>query len=90
MSVDPHVGIAAAVQESHRAVTDTEPKVTGVPYGSDMGLLVNHGDTPTVLYGPGDVRNAHRPDEFVPVDEVFNATKTLALTAMRFCGSASG
>lgn len=90
VSVDPHVGIATAVQESHRAVTDTEPEVTGVPYGSDMGLLVNHGDTPTVLYGPGDVRNAHRPDEFVPVDEVFNATKTLALTAMRFCGSASG
>ena len=85
-SVDPHVGIAATVRESHGTVTETEPIVTGVPYGSDMGLLVNHGGTPAVLYGPGNVRDAHRPDEFVPIEEVLIATSTLALTAMRFCG----
>lgn len=84
--VDPQVGIAAAVQESHLAVTETEPIVTGVPYGSDMGLLVNHGSTPAVLYGPGDVRDAHGPDECVPINEVLTATRTLALTAIRFCG----
>ena len=26
----------------------------GVPYGSDARLLIDHGATPTVLYGPGD------------------------------------
>ncbi len=87
-SVDPLVGVAASIQEAHQTVTETEPIVTGVPYGSDMGLLVNHGATPTVLYGPGDVRDAHRPDEFVPVHEVIIATSTLVLTAMRFCGVA--
>ena len=85
-SVDPNVGIAATVIESHKTVTETEPMVTGVPYGSDMGLLVNHGGTPAVLYGPGNVRDAHRPDEFVPIEEVLIATSTLALNAMRFCG----
>ena len=54
-----------------------------------MALLVNHGATPAVLYGPGDVRNAHVPDEFVPIDEVLIAARSLALTAMRFCGVAS-
>lgn len=86
VSVDPNVGIAATVIESHKTVTETEPMVTGVPYGSDMGLLVNHGGTPAVLYGPGNVRDAHRPDEFVPIEEVLIATSTLALNAMRFCG----
>jgi acetylornithine deacetylase len=85
-SVDPNVGIATTVIESHKTVTETEPMVTGVPYGSDMGLLVNHGGTPAVLYGPGNVRDAHRPDEFVPIEEVLIATSTLALNAMRFCG----
>lgn len=84
--VDPDVGVAAAVREAHRAVTGRKAPVTGVPYGSDMALLVNHGATPAVLYGPGDVRNAHAPDEFVPIEEVLIAARTLAITALRFCG----
>jgi acetylornithine deacetylase len=31
-------------------------RVEGMTYGADMGLLVNVGHTPTVLFGPGDVR----------------------------------
>ena len=51
-----------------------------------MQLLVNVGGTPTVMFGPGDVRNAHRPDEWVPIAELETVTRTLALTALRFCG----
>ena len=88
-SINPNAGIAAAIQEAHKDVTGRRTQVTGVPYGSDMALLVNHGATPAVLYGPGDVRNAHAPDEFVPIDEVLIASRSLALTAVRFCGVAS-
>ena len=84
--INPDAGVAAAVREAHQVVTGRRAHVTGVPYGSDMALLVNHGATPTVLYGPGDVRNAHAPDEFVPIDEVVTAARSLALTVMRFCG----
>ena len=31
----------------------------GEPYGADMRLLIHHGDTPTVIFGPG--RQAPRP-----------------------------
>lgn len=84
--VNPDTGIAASVREAHEVVAGRKAEVTGVPYGSDMALLVNHAATPTVLYGPGDVRNAHAPDEFVPIDEVLIAARSLALTALRFCG----
>jgi acetylornithine deacetylase len=57
-----------------------------MPYGADMRLLVKHGNTPTVLYGPGDIRKAHAPDEFVPIEELRVATRTLALAILRFCG----
>ncbi|MFZ5917929.1 MAG: ArgE/DapE family deacylase [Chloroflexota bacterium] len=60
-------------------------RVEGMTYGADMRLLVNEGGTPTVLFGPGDVRRAHRPDEFVSIDDLITATQTLALTAFRFC-----
>ena len=46
------------------------PPVEGVTYGADMRLLVNVGRIPTVLFGPGDVRVAHMPDEYVPIDDL--------------------
>jgi acetylornithine deacetylase len=35
------------------------------------------------------VRNSHRPDEYVPIADLLAVTRTLALTALRFCGYAS-
>jgi len=68
-------------------VTGAPPRVRGMPYGADMHLLVHHGHTPTVIFGPGDVRTAHASDEFVPIAELEAATRTLALTVLRYCGA---
>ena len=51
--------------EAARDVLGRLPPFVGVPYGSDARLFVEHGATPTVLYGPGDPRVAHAPDEHV-------------------------
>jgi acetylornithine deacetylase len=77
--------IVGAVADAHESVAGAPPTLRGMPYGADMRLLVNQGATPTVLYGPGDVRTAHAPDEFVPVAELEIAAKTLVLTMFRFC-----
>jgi len=66
---------------NHRPV-----RVAGMTYGSDMRHLVNAGSIPTVLFGPGDVRRAHRPDEYVTVAELELVTRTLALAALYHCG----
>lgn len=60
----------------------------GMTYGSDMRLLVHVGKTPAILFGPGDVRQAHRPDESVSITDLNATVRTLALTALRFCGTA--
>jgi acetylornithine deacetylase len=78
--------LVQTVAGSLEAATGRAARVEGMTYGADMRLLVNVGDTPTVLFGPGDVRASHRPDEYVPVDDLVAAVRTLAVTAMRFCG----
>ncbi|MFZ5779124.1 MAG: acetylornithine deacetylase [Pseudomonadota bacterium] len=35
-----------------------------VPYGTEAGIFRGHG-IPTVICGPGDIAQAHQPDEFV-------------------------
>lgn len=59
----------------------------GMTYGSDMRLLIHVGGTPAVLFGPGDVRQAHSPDESVSLSDLRTTVRTLALTALRFCGT---
>ena len=59
-------------------------------YGADMRLLVNHGHVPTVLFGPGDVREAHRPDESIRAEDLVELAHILAVTAIRYCGTGAG
>ena len=78
--------IVETVASTYSEVTSKPAVIAGVPYGADMRLLVNEGDTPAVLFGPGDVRKAHQPDEYVPLDDLVKTVRTLALVALRFCG----
>lgn len=68
------VSLGAAAED----VLGRRPAVLGKPYGADMRLLVNEGQTPTVIFGPGDVAVAHSADEFVPLDEVADCARVLA------------
>jgi acetylornithine deacetylase len=75
------------VSAVHRSLTGADPGVHGAPWGSDLRLLTAAG-IPTVQYGPGDVRHAHAPDEFVPVAELVQVTQSLVLLAAEVCGIA--
>jgi acetylornithine deacetylase len=57
-----------AVVGSHR--------VTTVPYGTDASTLAGAG-IPAVVFGPGDIARAHTCDEWVPLDEVEQASEIL-------------
>ncbi|MCM3715299.1 ArgE/DapE family deacylase [Halalkalibacter oceani] len=63
---------------------DRKPVIEGLCFHTDMGWPVNVG-IPTINFGPGDPRMAHHSDEFVPVDEVIEATKVIALTMIDWC-----
>lgn len=78
--------IVTTVGKAYGDVSGATTRLAGMTYGADMRLLVNEGHTPTVLFGPGDVRKAHQPDELVPIAELEVAVRTLALTVLRFCG----
>ena len=62
--------------------------VVGVPYGSDLRHLVNAGATPGILFGPGDVTEAHRENESVGVAELVEGARAVALSVLRFLSEA--
>jgi acetylornithine deacetylase len=78
--------IVQAIAEGHAQMFGKSPVVQGVTYGSDLRLFTNHGHTPAVLYGPGNIFDAHTVNEHVDLDEVVAATKVLALIVSQWCG----
>jgi len=77
------VAVAAAVE----ATLGRRGTFLGEPYGADMRLLVNEGRTPTVIFGPGDIRVAHSADEHVPLAEVADCARVLAAWVLRELGA---
>jgi acetylornithine deacetylase len=70
--VSQTVGLAAA--ESDAIVQwamqlSRNPTVGKVSYGTEAGLFQKMG-VPTVVCGPGDIAEAHRPNEFVALDQL--------------------
>jgi acetylornithine deacetylase len=78
--------IVRAIANSHTQVLGSSVVVQGVTYGSDLRLFTNHGDTPAVLYGPGNIFDAHTVNEHVDLEEVVAATKVLAHIVTQWCG----
>ncbi len=56
------------------AATGRRPEVLGVPFGTDAGPLSASG-TPCVVFGPGDIAQAHTKDEWIELDQVEQAAE---------------
>ncbi|MEP6696533.1 MAG: ArgE/DapE family deacylase [Pseudonocardiales bacterium] len=79
--------VTRAVSHAHASVHGARPAVQGAPYGSDQRLLTGLGGVPAVIYGPGDARQAHAPDESVAVAELVQVTRTLVQLIATTCGT---
>ncbi|MBN7758872.1 acetylornithine deacetylase [Nitratireductor aquimarinus] len=50
---------------------DIMPEWSGkVSYGSEGGVFETIGGIPSVIVGPGSIRQAHKPDEFVAIEQL--------------------
>lgn len=62
---------------------DTEP--TGFSMATDGRFFAKAG-YPTIIYGPGDPKLAHVPDEWVGIDELYEAAQAYAVAALLLLG----
>lgn len=61
------------------------PEMEGSYFHTDMGWPCRVG-IPTINFGPGNPADAHQDDERVPIDELIQATKMIALSILSWCG----
>jgi acetylornithine deacetylase/succinyl-diaminopimelate desuccinylase-like protein len=77
----PDHRLPLAMQEARRLVLASDDPPVGVTYGSDASDFVQVG-VPTVVFGPGDIEQAHGNDEWVEIEDVARAAEILAELAV--------
>ncbi len=67
-----------ALKEACGAVTGTEPEVGPFPGYTDTAVAAGIlGCKNAMSYGPGSLERAHKPDEFVPTDDILRCEQVL-------------
>ncbi|HHX04191.1 MAG TPA: M20 family metallopeptidase [Tissierellia bacterium] len=52
---------------------------------TDAAILSSYGKIPSVVMGPGNVKNSHTKDEHIEIDQLVNYVQLYANIAERFC-----
>ena len=79
--------VVGAVRRAAEAVLGRDPGVHGWTATADSNMLVNDLGIPTVIFGPGSIRQvAHQPNEYVPISELHAATQIYALVLADLLG----
>lgn len=58
---------------------------TSIGYGTEGGLFAAALDASVVICGPGDIAVAHRPDEYVTVDQLLRCERFLCSLVHQIC-----
>jgi len=81
-AVEPDSIIATTVANCHREVYGQEPQKIVSPGFDDRHYWMHQAGIPIVTYGPGLLKVAHAPDEYLFVDDLVQSTKVLALATL--------
>lgn len=73
---DTHNGALADRLSSVASELTRRGKKMGVPYGTDASTIARSG-VPAVVFGPGSIDQAHTVDEWLPLDELAQASEVL-------------
>ena len=80
--------LVASLSKAWTMTTSSPSRIEAVTYGADMRHFVLTGGMPCAMFGAGDVRLAHAPDESIPLGDLFTAITTTAVFIAEWCGLA--
>jgi succinyl-diaminopimelate desuccinylase len=76
--------IAAAAASAYSDVTGKQPVYNGVPGATDGTFLRAWKNIPSLVNGPGPRHMPHQTDEYVEVEELYEAARVYAVTSLRY------
>lgn len=81
--------VIKALQAGSRQALGREAEIIGMQLVGDASLFANEIPVPSAYFGPGH-GTAHSDNERIRIDDLVDAARVYALTAVEYCGLASG
>ncbi|MFX3623086.1 MAG: peptidase [Ectobacillus sp.] len=85
-SIDEHHPFVHTLQENYRLVRSEEPIFEASPWGTDGGVFTQIGNMPVIIFGPGETKVAHYPNEYIEIDKMVAAAEIIACMLLDWCG----
>lgn len=89
LAFDPESLGVQTLAQSHRQVLHVHPQMGMSPTVTDGGWLGEAG-IPTIIYGPGDLKNAHSVNEHLSIEELIQFTKVMTRFIYTWCHTKRG
>jgi len=85
LEIDMKHPIILSLEKSIRKSTEKSPKIVSFQAWTDASLLSNFGNIPSVVFGPGYLKDAHSDVEFIDLYQLKKAYEIYTLTSIDFC-----
>ncbi|MFF3024183.1 peptidase [Gottfriedia sp. NPDC057948] len=85
-TVEADSELVQTLQRNYLETMKQNPVVEAAPWGTDGGLFTQILNIPMIVFGPGETKVAHYPDEFIDLDQMFLAAEIIACTLIDWCG----
>ncbi len=83
--INPNHELIKLIQRSVRETLGLDVKPTLCPGFLNIRYFIRKG-MPTVAWGPGNLEQAHAPNEYIELDKLFNWTKSLIMFLIHTLG----
>src|SRR5260370_4641 len=88
VQTDPECTLVRKMSQAVRDVLGAEPPLIASPGTYDQKHVMRKGLVEQcIAYGPGILHLSHQPDEYCRIDHLVDASKAIALAAMRMGGT---
>lgn len=84
--IDVDHPIISSLESSHEFVLQKKPIISGFESACDAMMFNLFSKTPAVVFGPGQLKLAHRPDEYMDLTQLILGVKILGIAIADFCG----
>lgn len=85
-SIEADSELVQTLKHNFHNITEQNPIIEAAPWGTDGGLFTQVSNIPMIVFGPGETKVAHYPDEFIDLDQMFLAAEIIACTLIDWCG----
>ena len=85
-SISPNFPAIEMIKDGISKVIFSQPVVSGFESACEAMMFNKWSKTPALIFGPGNIELAHRPDEYIDMNELVSFVKILALFLIDWCG----